>query len=88
MLGNSEERAQRGERGDKRLIKEASRLQDILSKDIKAGMQRDSPLSPIETLARLDCLVWGLIPGSDRKGIDQWIDDKEYLPPVHLHISK
>ena len=59
-----------------------------LSKDIKAGMQRDSPLSPIETLARLDCLVWGLIPRSERKAIDQWIDDKEYLPPVHLHITK
>ena len=59
-----------------------------LSKDIKAGMQRVSPLSPIETLARLDCLVWGLIPRSERKGIDQWIDDKEYLPPVHLHITK
>ena len=59
-----------------------------LSFDIKAGMQRDSPLSPLETLARLDCLVWGIIPIAERKDIDRRIEDKEYLPPVHLPITK
>lgn len=59
-----------------------------LSFDIKAGMQRDSPLSPIETLSRLDCFVWGLISSADRKDIDRRIEDKEYLPPVHLVIEK
>lgn len=49
-----------------------------------AGLAQDSPKMPKEYLNELLNLLFGYLPVSQRKVIDTYLAEKEYLPPLNL----
>jgi len=49
-----------------------------------AGLAQDSPKMPKEYLNELLNLMFGYLPVSDRKEVERYLAEKEYLPPLKL----
>ena len=52
-----------------------------MAQDIKASQQLDAPLSPEETMARVNCVLWAYLTRAARTEVEDWIDEKKYLAP-------